>query len=161
MDGYAYPFGLRPDVAPLGFEGDKESRESTGQARPLPPGEATWSTALSHQRHGRFTGGQIGVDFPAGSALQLHDVGHSPTASESTPEMVDDGRAGSFASHQFRLDAVGGDESNIFTARRFGGREDPNAPPIAELQYVIPPPCNSPKTNATQVQPPAWAGSPP
>ena len=29
------------------------------------------------------------------------------------------------------------DEATIFTARRFGSREDPNAPPQLEIEYIV------------------------
>lgn len=162
MDGYALtPFGLRRMLRPWG-EGDKNPASQPGQGSPASAGEATWSHAFFPTNAWTVPGGQIGVDFSSteSSFQSVYDVANSPYRFESTPEMVDDVTSWLHSpATNFGWMLLCGDESNIFTARRFGSREDPNAPPILELQYVIPPALQLTKTNATQVQLhfPAWA----
>jgi hypothetical protein len=70
----------------------------------------------------------------------IYGVGQSPYRFEPTPELVADVQGwvvhpSSNFGWMLRCD----DEATIFTARRFGSREDANAPPRLEVEYLVVP----------------------
>jgi hypothetical protein len=82
------------------------------------------------------------VDFAATeSSFQfIYGTGQSPYRFESTPELVADVQ-GWVNNPQFNYGwmLLCDDEATLFTARRFGSREDSNAPPRLEIEYLVPP----------------------
>jgi hypothetical protein len=72
------------------------------------------------------------------SFQQIEDPDHSPYRFNTTPEMVADVQAWvSNPETNFGWMLIGNDNL-IFTARRFGSREDPDALPLLEISYLLP-----------------------
>lgn len=163
IDGYALTvFGLHRMFRPWG-EGNKRPTSQPGQGLPASAGEATWVHAFFPTNLWTIPGGAAGVDFsPNQSSFQtVYDAASSPYIFPETPEMTDDlklwvGRP----STNFGWMLLCAEEQTIFTARRFGTREDVNNHPVLELHYLVPPVLQIAKTNATQVaiRFTAWAG---
>lgn len=140
-DGLANaPFGLHRMLRPWG-EGDKVAITVPGQGLPASPGEATWRHAFFPTNEWAAPGGASGVDFAssASSFQFIYGVAQSPYRFESTPELVDDVQEWVNKS-QFNYGwmLLCDDEVTLFTARRFGSREDTNAPPRLEIEYIVP-----------------------
>lgn len=141
-DGLANsPFGLYRMLRPWG-EGDKVATTVPGQGVPATPGEATWRHAFYPTNEWSAPGGASGVDFSdVESSFQfIYGTGQSPYRFESTPELVADVQG--WVNHpqsNYGWMLLCNDEATIFTARRFGSREDPNAPPLLEIEYLVPP----------------------
>jgi hypothetical protein len=141
-DGLANaPFGLYRMLRPWG-EGDKVATTVPGQGVPATPGEATWQHAFYPTNEWSVHGGAPDVDFSdLESSFQfIYGTGQSPYRFESTPELVADVQGWvknpqSNYGWMLRCD----DETTPFTARRFGSREDPDAPPQLEIEYLVPP----------------------
>jgi hypothetical protein len=141
-DGLANaPFGLYRMLRPWG-EGDKVATTSPGQGAPATPGEATWLCSLSPTNAWTAPGAAQGADYSeVESSFQfIYGVGQSPYRFESTPELAADvqgwvNQPRDNFGWMLRCD----DEATIFTARRFGSREDPDAPPRLEIDYLVPP----------------------
>ena len=141
-DGLANaPFGLYRMLRPWG-EGDKVATTIPGQGLPATAGEATWRHAFFPTNEWTVPGGASGVDFSdIESSFQfIYGTGQSPYRFESTPELVADVQ--SWVNNPQSNDGwmlLDDDETTAFTARRFGSREDPNAPPLLEIEYFVPP----------------------
>lgn len=154
-DGLANaPFGLYRMLRPWG-EGDKVATTVPGQGLPATEGEATWRHALFPTNEWTLPGGAPGVDFAdAESSFQfIYDVGQSPYRFESTPELVTDVQGWvTNPQSNYGWMLLCDDEVTIFTARRFGSREDPDAPPRLEVQYLVPPYIASANRAGDQIQ---------
>jgi len=141
-DGLANaPFGLYRMLRPWG-EGNKVAITVPGQGLPATDGEATWGHAFFPTNAWSAPGGASGVDFSdSESSFQfIYGTGQSPYHFESTPELVADVQ-GWVNNPQINYGwmLLCDNEATIFTARRFGSREDPNAPPLLEIEcFVLP-----------------------
>ena len=154
-DGLANaPFGLYRMLRPWG-EGDKVAITVPGQGLPASPGEATWRHAFFPTNAWSVPGGASGVDFSdIESSFQfIYGTGQSPYRFESTPELVADVQ-GWVNNPQINYGwmLLCDDETTLFTARRFGSREDPNAPPLLEIEYLVPPRIASTQRAGSQFQ---------
>jgi hypothetical protein len=154
-DGLANaPFGLYRMLRSWG-EGDKVATTVPGQGLPASPGEATWGHAFFPTNAWSVPGGASGVDFSdVESTFQfIYGTGQSPYRFESTPELVADVQ-GWVNNPQINYGwmLLCDDEATIFTARRFGSREDPNAPPLLEIEYFVPPRIASAQRTGSQFQ---------
>lgn len=163
IDGYAFTvFGLHRMFRPWG-EGSKRPTSQPGQGLPATDGEATWVHAFSPTNLWSSPGGLIGVDFsPNQSSFQtVYDAANSPYVFPETPEMTDDVKLWiAKPATNFGWMLLCAEEQTIFTARRFGAREDLNNHPILAMQYLVPPVLQIAKTNGYQVaiRFTAWAG---
>ena len=141
-DGLANaPFGLYRMLRPWG-EGDKVATTVPGQGMPATAGEATWFCSFYPTNEWTAPGGASGVDYAdIESAFQfIYGTGQSPYRLESTPELVADVQSWvNNAQSNFGWMLLCDDEATPFTARRFGSREDSAAPPILEIEYLVPP----------------------
>jgi len=141
-DGLANaPFGLYRMLRPWG-EGDKVATTIPGQGMPATDGEATWRHAFFPTNQWTVPGGASGVDFSdVESSFQfIYGTGQSPYRFESTPELVADAQGWvNDPQSNYGWMLLCDDEATPFTARRFGSREDPNAPPRLEIEFLAPP----------------------
>ena len=141
-DGLANaPFGLYRMLRPWG-EGDKVATTVPGQGLPATAGEATWRHAFFPTNEWTLPGGASGVDFSEiESSFQfIYGTGQSPYRFESTPELVADVQSWvNNPQSNYGWMLLCDDEATIFTARRFGSREDSAAPPLLEIEYFVPP----------------------
>lgn len=162
-DGLANaPFGLCRMLRSWG-EGGKVATTSPGQGSPATFGEATWLHSHFPTNAWTTPGAAQGVDYSdVESSFQfIYGVNQSPYRFESTPELVADVQdwirdpAGNFG-WMLRCD----DEATPFTARRFGSREDANASPKLEVDYLVPPEVISARHtgNEFQLAFTAWPG---
>jgi hypothetical protein len=154
-DGLASaPFGLYRMLRRWG-EGDKVATTVPGQGLPATPGEATWLCSFFPTNAWSAPGGASGIDFAdVESSFQfIYGTGQSPYRFESTPELVADVQSwvnSSQSNYGWML--LCDDEATPFTARRFGSREDPNAPPLLEIEYLVPPRIASTQRAGSQLQ---------
>lgn len=141
-DGLANaPFGLHRMLRPWG-EGDKVATTVPGQGLPATAGEATWRHAFFPTNEWTVPGGAAGLDFSdIESSFQfIYGVGQSPYRFESTPELVADVQSWvNSPQSNYGWMLLCDDEATIFTARRFGSREDPDAPPRLDIEFIVPP----------------------
>ena len=139
MEAVNSTFSLHRMLQPWG-EGGNVSIANPGQGVPAAPGDATWLYRFYPTNAWTSPGGAAGIDYASeGSSFQqVEDPDHSPYRFGSTPEMVAD------VQEWVRLPATNfgwiliGDDDLIFTARRFGSREDPDALPVLEINYALP-----------------------
>ncbi len=134
-------FGLRRILRPWG-EGDKAATGSNPPGRGLlaDAGQATWLYANFPTNAWSAPGGAAGVDFSSVESSFQFIYGLDVYRFESTPEMVADLQE--WVNHpeaNFGWLLLCSAEDSIFTARRFGSREDGSAPPRLELQFFVPP----------------------
>lgn len=139
-------FGLRRMLRPWG-EGNKVADGSTqqppGQGRPASAGEATWLSAFFPTNDWSAPGAAEGTDYSATESSFQSVSGLGPYNFPSTPELVADVQdwvTHPALNHGWMLR---NDEVAIFTARRFGSREDPDAHPVLNIEYSAPPVINS------------------
>jgi hypothetical protein len=142
-DGYApAPFGLYHVLQPWG-EGNKVATDNNGGlGAPADPGEAAWDFRFAFAQPWGVPGGAADIDYAgvASSQTFIYGIGDSPYTFQSTPELTADvqGWLDNPASN-FGWMLVCQDESQNFTARRFGSREDPGAAPQLLVQFTIVP----------------------
>jgi hypothetical protein len=135
-------FGLHRMLRPWG-EGNKAPVSSPGKGLPASPGEATWNCAFHPTNTWTIPGGLPDTDFSSieSSAQFIYGIGDSPYRFETTPELVAD--VSTWVRHpaaNFGWMLLCNDELSNFTARRFSTREDTvNAPPLLEVQWLVPP----------------------
>jgi hypothetical protein len=151
-------FGLRRMLRPWG-EGDKAANplaippEPPGQGRPATAGEATWLCAFFPTNEWSSPGGTEGVDFSAVESSFEFIGGLGPYRFPSTPELVADVQNWILdpqANHGWML--LSNDEVTILTARRFASREDPDAHPTLEVEYMAVPIIESAQHDGDQFQ---------
>lgn len=134
-------FGLHRMLRPWG-EGNKSPVTQPGKGLPASLGEATWECAFHSTNNWTSPGGAPDADYSSiESASQfIYGVDESPYRFETTPELVADVATWiRNPTANFGWMLLCNDELSNFTARRFGTREDPNRPPLLELQYLVPP----------------------
>ena len=139
MESVNSTFSVHRMLQPWG-EGTNNATSNPGQGTPATPGGATWLHRFFPTNTWAAPGGASGIDYVSeGSSFQqIEDPDHSPYRFNSTPEMVADVQAWlSNPETNFGWMLIGGDNL-IFTARRFGSREDPNALPLLEVSYTVP-----------------------
>jgi len=140
-DGLANaPFGLYRMLRPWG-EGGKIATNNPGQGMPAGPGEATWLFSFYPTNAWSEPGGAPAMDFlaSASSFTFIYGLGQSPYRFESTPEFVDDVQGWlNQPQSNYGWMLLCDDEGTIFTARRFGSREDTNNAPLLEVRYLLP-----------------------
>jgi hypothetical protein len=135
-------FGLHRMLRPWG-EGNKSPVSQPGKGLPASPGEATWNCAFHPTNTWTSPGGQPDVDFSSieSSSQFIYGVGDSPYRFDTSPELVAD--VATWVRNpaaNFGWMLLCNDELSNFTARRFSTREDAvNAPPLLEIQYLVPP----------------------
>ena len=134
-------FGLHRMLRPWG-EGDKAATgaQPPGQGRPATAGEATWLCAFHPTNAWSTPGGAEGVDFSGVESSFQFIAGTGSYRFEPTPELVADVQ--DWISHpesNFGWLLLCSAEDTPWNARRFGSREDPDALPTLEIEYVIPP----------------------
>lgn len=134
-------FGLRRMLRPWG-EGNKfaDIGQPPGHGQPATAGEATWLCAFHPTNLWSTPGGAEGQDFSAiESSFQfISDLG--TYRFDSTPELVADVQdwvANPASNYGWML--ICNAEDTIWNARRFGSREDPDACPTLEIEYLVPP----------------------
>ena len=133
-------FGLHRMLRPWG-EGTKAATgmDPPGQGRPATAGEATWLCAFFPTNEWSLPGGATGADFSSAESSFQFIGGLGPYRFESTPELVADVQ--DWVDHpesNYGWMLICNDEETIFTARRFASREDPDAHPTLEIEYVAP-----------------------
>ncbi|MSU60110.1 MAG: DNRLRE domain-containing protein [Pedosphaera sp.] len=147
------PFGLHRMLRPWG-EGNKIAVTFPGQGVPATAGEATWSHSFYPTNVWTSAGGEPDVDFfAAESSFQFIYGSGSTYRFESTPEFVDDVQF--WVNHppaNFGWMLISDDEATPFTARHFGSREDPDAHPNLELDFLVPPRFDSAQRVGDQFQ---------
>ena len=144
-DGFApSAFGLHRLLQPWG-EGDKT------QADPRSPGlgvaattnEATWNHRLALTTNTwTLPGGTAAADYAAApSAMQvIYDMGNSPYLFGPTPQLQIDVQSWlDNPQANFGWMLISQAESEPFTARRFGSREDMDNAPLLEVEFTLPP----------------------
>jgi hypothetical protein len=139
MEAVNSTFSLHRMLQPWG-EGVNVAFANPGQGIPALPGDATWLHRFYPTNTWATPGGAAGIDYVSeGSSFQqIEDPDHSPYRFNTTPEMVADVQAWvSNPETNFGWMLIGNDNL-IFTARRFGSREDPDALPLLEVSYVLP-----------------------
>jgi len=139
MEAINSTFSLHRMLQPWG-EGVNVAIANPGQGIPALPGDTTWLHRFHPTNTWATPGGAAGIDYVSeGSSFQqIEDPDHSPYRFNSTPEMVADVQAWlSNPEINFGWMLIGNDNL-IFTARRFGSREDPDALPLLEISYVLP-----------------------
>lgn len=144
-------FGVHRMLRPWG-EGNKIAISVPGQGVAADAGEATWLCAFYPTNAWTSPGGEPGVDFvSAESSFQdIRGAGESYRL-ESTPELVADVQDWvSNPSSNFGWMLICDDEGTPFTARHFGSREDPDAHPNLEIQYLVPPRIDSAQRTGNQ-----------
>lgn len=142
-------FSLYRILRPWG-EGNKFATNPPGfgQGMPASPGEVTWLHSFYPSNEWSAPGGAFGVDFSAtSSSFQfIYGVSESPYRFASTPEMVGDVQGWvNEPQSNFGWILICDDEGTIFTARRFASREDTDAMPRLEIEYLVPPRIDSAK----------------
>lgn len=155
IDGLANaPFGLHRMLRPWG-EGDKNPISPPGQGLPASSGEVTWLHSFYPTNAWTVPGGAAGADYHGfESAFQfIYGIGESPYRFESTTELVADvqGWVKDPASN-FGWMLICAEEETIFTGRRFNSREDTEAPPTLEIEYLVAPQIEAVVRDAAQVQ---------
>lgn len=155
-------FGLHRMLRPWG-EGDKSATNSGtfGQGLPASPGEATWLHSFYPTNEWSAPGGAADADFSSIESSFQFIAGLGSYRFEFTPELAADVQG--WVNHpesNYGWLLLCGDEDTIFTSRRFGSREDPNAPPSLELEYVVPPRIDAAKLvdNHFELHFTAWQG---
>lgn len=107
--------------------------------RPALPGEANWSFRFASSTPWASSGGMAGLDFVAqfSSDTFIYGVNFSPYSFDTTQRLVDD--------VQLWLDQPGQNfgwlllsqaENEVFSARRFGSREDPFRAPRLMIDFT-------------------------
>lgn len=133
-------FGLRRMLRPWG-EGDKAATglNPPGQGRPATAGDATWLYAFFPTNEWSAPGGAEGLDF-SGTESSFEFIGGIGTYRfPATPELVADVQDWvENPESNFGWMLLSNDEVTILTARRFASREDPDAHPTLEIEYVPP-----------------------
>jgi len=134
-------FGLHRMLRPWG-EGDNvaTNKPGFGQGLPAGPGEVTWSHSFYPTNAWSVPGGAAEVDFSSVESSFQFVSDEATYYFPFTPELLADVQYWvnhPEANHGWIL--ISNDEDTIFTARRFASREDPNAPPSLEIEYLVPP----------------------
>ncbi len=132
-------FGLHRMLRAWG-EGDKSPTTQPGKGLPATPGEATWECAFHPTNNWAAPGGAPDVDYSSSESSFQNVVGLGNYTFPSTPELVAD--AAGWVNHpteNFGWLLLCNNEDLNFTARRFGTREDFNAPPVLTIEHVVPP----------------------
>lgn len=139
MEAVNSTFSVHRMLQPWG-EGTNNATSNPGQGTPATPGGATWLHRFYPTNTWAAPGGAAGTDyFSEGSSFQqIEDPDHSPYRFGSTPEMVSDVQTWIRQPEQNFGWILIGIEDLIFTARRFGSREDPDALPLLEISYTLP-----------------------
>jgi len=134
-------FGLHRMLRPWG-EGNKFAAlgQPPGHGRPATAGEATWRCAFHPTNDWSVPGGAADVDFSSveSSFQSIGDLG--TYRFEPTPELIADVQ--DWVNHpesNFGWMLLCNAEDTPWNARRFGSREDPEAYPTLEIDYLIPP----------------------
>jgi len=133
-------FGLHRLLRAWG-EGDKVAILKPGQGVPASAGEATWTHCFYPTNAWTEPGGAADVDYVS-SASSFQDIqGAGETYRfPSTPELVEDvQRWVNDPASNFGWIFISNAEDTPFTARLFGSRENPDAPPKLEIEYFVPP----------------------
>lgn len=139
-DGYAIgSFGLHRMLVSWG-EGNKVAANpnNPGQGAPASSGEATWLQRLHGVASWSAPGGAAGTDFAAATSASqvVYTVGNSPYSFGFTSAIAADVQAWLDAPLQnFGWMLLVEPESEAFTARRFGSREDALNAPLLHIQY--------------------------
>ncbi len=124
-------------------EGDKVALDNAGgQGAPATLGEATWNERFFGASRWAAPGGLAGVDFLASPSASdyIYDRGRSPYTFASGSELVADVQGWvKDPSSNFGWLLMTDDEGTPFTARHFGSREDPNAPPLLTIEFAVVP----------------------
>ena len=131
-------FGVHRMLRPWG-EGNKVAILSPGQGEPATAGEATWSHSFYPTNAWTLPGGAPDVDFVSGqSSYQNITFAGESYRFESTPELVADVQGWvNDPRSNFGWILISDDEATPFTARHFGSREDPDALPALEIEYLV------------------------
>ena len=146
-DGYAVSyFDLHRLLRDWG-EGTNNPIASPGQGSPATTNEATWLSPFALTTNlWTSPGGAATNDFdPAVTAAQIiYSTVQSPYAfpdptADPTPMLVDVQRWLDHPLTNYGWILVCESENVPSTARRFGSREDPNNPPMLQLEYIAPP----------------------
>jgi len=154
-------FGLHRMLRPWG-EGNKVALAHPGQGEPATAGEATWSHSFYPTNAWTLPGGAPDVDFVSGES-SYQDITFAVESYRfgSTPELVDDAQGWvNDPQSNFGWILISDKEGTPFTARHFGSREDPDALPALEIDYLVPPRIDSarPLGNQFELQFTAEAG---
>lgn len=153
MEAVNSTFSLHRLLQPWG-EGTNVALANPGQGIPAAPGDATWHHRFYPTHTWAAPGGAPGIDYASeGSSFQqIEDPDHSPYRFNSTPEMVADVQHWLQHPEQNYGWMLLGNDDLIFTARRFGSREDPDALPLLEISYVLPPRFTQVEKSGNQIQ---------
>jgi hypothetical protein len=145
VDGYTpAPFGLHRVLRAWG-EGDKTAAEgaSPGLGAPATTNEATWIHRFAFTTNTWASpGGAPTIDFAElpSATVYVYGVGDSPYAFGPTAEMVGDVQY--WLGHpesNFGWMLICQTESENFTARRFGSRENATKAPLLTIEFTLPP----------------------
>jgi hypothetical protein len=134
-------FGLHRMLRPWG-EGDKFATNSGtfGQGMPASPGEATWLHSFYPTNAWSAPGGAVGVDFSSIESSFQFIAGLGSYRFDFTPELAADAQDWvNNPQSNYGWMLLCDDEGTIFTARRFGSREDTNAAPSLQIEYLVTP----------------------
>ena len=133
-------FGLHRMLRRWG-EGDKTATGANPPGRGLPatPGEATWLCAFHPTNEWSAPGSAEGADFSSVESSFQFIAGLDTYRFDSTPELVADVQGWvNRPELNYGWLLLCNNEDAIFTARRFGSREDPNSPPQLVIEYTVP-----------------------
>ena len=131
-------FGLHRMLRAWG-EGNKFATGAPGFGQGLPAsfGEVTWLFARYPTNAWAAPGGAADVDYSSTESSFQNITDLAPYRFESTPELVGDVQQWvRQPAANFGWMLICNDETIPFTARRFGTREDPNAPPVLVVEYI-------------------------
>jgi len=155
-DGYAFAdFGLHRLLRSWG-EGTKQTPPATpgsGTGAPAGTNEACWLTPLAFSTN-LWTGSGAQGDFLLGSSstTTIYGIGDSPYTFFATPAMLEDLQMWlDNPASNFGWALVCEDETLLFTARRFGSRENEQFAPVLHLEFEPPPAFNSVRLEQGQV----------
>jgi len=146
-DGYAVAFfDLHRMLRDWG-EGTNNPIASPGQGSPATTNEATWLSPFAFTTNSWTAPGAVATnDYdPAVTASQIiYSTTQSPyvfpdPSADPAPMLADVRRWLSDPAANFGWIFICEAEAVPSTARRFGSREDPNNPPVLQLEYLVPP----------------------